>query len=321
MKKLISPKQVARAIGVSESTLKRWCDRGLISMTKTAGGHRRMELDAVVRFLRDSGHEIVEPELLGLPAAVGQTGWTLNRACERITSALVAGEESVVRQVVFDLLLAGHTATAIFDDVLAPVMHQIGEKWACGEAAVYQERRACEICMRLLHELRSTTASIEAEAPTAIGGTIENDIYTIPATMAEVVLRSVGWVATEIGTNLPFDTMRKAISETRPRLFWLSVSFISDEEAFVEGINDLFLAAHEIGSALAIGGQAVSESLRQKIQYTTFCESFRDLEMFARSLHSHRSRPTPASAGKLAQNQIQQPELEQPTELDADAAE
>ena len=321
MKKLISPKQVARAIGVSESTLKRWCDRGLISMTKTAGGHRRMELDAVVRFLRESGHEIVEPELLGLPAAVGQTGWTLNRASERISSAIVAGEETVVRQVVFDLLLAGHTVTAIFDDVLAPVMHQIGEKWACGEAAVYQERRACEICMRLLHELRSTTASIEAAAPTAIGGTIENDIYTIPATMAEVVLRSVGWVATEIGTNLPFDTMRKAISETRPRLFWLSVSFISDEEAFVEGINDLFLAAHEIGSALAIGGQAVSESLRQKIQYTTFCESFRDLEMFARSLHSHRSRPTPASAGKLAQNQIQQPELEQPTELDADAAE
>ncbi|MDA0591659.1 MAG: B12-binding domain-containing protein, partial [Planctomycetota bacterium] len=255
------------------------------------------------------------------PAAVGQTGWTLNRACERITSALVTGEESVVRQVVFDLLLAGHTVTAIFDDVLAPVMHQIGEKWACGEAAVYQERRACEICMRLLHELRSTTASIEAAAPTAIGGTIENDIYTIPATMAEVVLRSVGWVATEIGTNLPFDTMRKAISETRPRLFWLSVSFISDEEAFVEGINDLFLAAHEFGSALAIGGQAVSESLRQQIQYTTFCESFRDLEMFARSLHSHRSQPTPASAGKLALNQIPQSELEQSAEPDANAAE
>ena len=320
MKKLISPKQVARAIGVSESTLKRWCDRGLISMTKTAGGHRRMELDAVVRFLRDSGHEIVEPELLGLPAAVGQTGWTLNRACERISSALVAGEETVVRQVVFDLLLAGHTVTAIFDDVLAPVMHQIGEKWACGEAAVYQERRACEICMRLLHELRSTTASIEDASPTAIGGTIENDIYTIPVTMAEVLLRSIGWMATEIGTNLPFDTMRKAVSETRPRLFWLSVSFISDEEAFVAGINDLFLAAHEIGSALAIGGQAVSESLRQKIQYTTFCESFRDLEMFARSLHPHRSQPTPASAGKLPQNQIQQPELEQPAEPDADAA-
>jgi excisionase family DNA binding protein len=320
MKKLISPKQVARAIGVSESTLKRWCDRGLISMTKTAGGHRRMELDAVVRFLRDSGHEIVEPELLGLPAAVGQTGWTLNRACERISSALVAGEESVVRQVVFDLLLAGHTVTAIFDDVLAPVMHQIGEKWACGEAAVYQERRACEICMRLLHELRSTTASIEAASPTAIGGTIEHDIYTIPATMAEVLLRSIGWMATGIGTNLPFDTMRKAISETRPRLCWLSVSFIRDEKAFVAGINNLFLAAHEFGSALAIGGQAVSESLRQQIQYTTFCESFRDLEMFARSLHPHRSQPTPSSAGKLPLNQIQQPELEQPTELDADAA-
>jgi MerR family transcriptional regulator, light-induced transcriptional regulator len=308
MKKLISPKQVARAIGVSESTLKRWCDRGLISMVKTAGGHRRMELDAVISFLRDSGHRIVEPELLGLPVAVGQTGWTLHRAQERICSALISGEEPVARQVVFDLLLAGHAVTAIFDDVLTPVMHQIGERWACGETDVYQERRACEICMRLLHELRTTTASIGDAAPTAIGGTIENDIYTISVTMAEVVLRSVGWLATEIGTNLPFDTIRKAITDTRPRLIWLSVSHIQNGQAFVAGVNDLFLAAHESGAALAIGGQAISGALRRQIQYTTFCESFRDLEMFARSLCPHQSQPTPVSVARSGQEPAQPPE-------------
>jgi MerR family transcriptional regulator, light-induced transcriptional regulator len=320
MRNFISPKQVARAIGVSESTLKRWCDRGLIQMTKTEGGHRRMEVEAVVRFLRDRGHQIVQPELLGLPAAVGRTEWTLHRAADRICSALVNGEESVVRQVVFDLLLAGHTATAIFDDVLAPVMHQIGEKWACGEAAVYQERRACEICMRLLHELRTATVSIENAAPTAIGGTIEHDIYTIPVTMAEVVLRSVGWNATAIGTNLPFDTMQRAICETRPRLFWLSISYISDEQSCVAGINDLFLAAHETGSALTVGGQAVSESLLQQIQYTTFCESFRDLEMFARSLHPHQSQPTPVFVSKSEVGPIPEPKLEQSAEPDSDKA-
>jgi len=293
MKKLISPKQVARAIGVSESTLKRWCDRGLISMTKTVGGHRRMELDAVVRFLRDSGHAIVEPELLGLPAAVGQTGWTLNRACERITSALVAGEESVVRQVVFDLLLAGHTVTAIFDDVLAPVMHQIGEKWVCGEAAVYQERRACEICMRILHELRTTTPNTREKAPIALGATLEHDIYTIPVTMGEVVLRNVGWQATSLGPNLPADTLIKSIREARPRLFWVSVSFIANETSFITAVNSLFETADATGTALAIGGQALTQSVRKQVQYSTFCESLRDLELFARTLNPAPSQPTP----------------------------
>jgi len=80
MKKNASPKQVARAIGVSESTLKRWCDGGLIPMTKTAGGHRRIEVAAVIKFLRETGRQVVEPELLNLPVTAGKTEWTLARA-------------------------------------------------------------------------------------------------------------------------------------------------------------------------------------------------------------------------------------------------
>jgi excisionase family DNA binding protein len=65
MKELITPKQVARAIGVSESSLKRWCDRGLIPTVRTAGGHRRLPISGVLSYLRETGHEMVRPELLG----------------------------------------------------------------------------------------------------------------------------------------------------------------------------------------------------------------------------------------------------------------
>ncbi|MHC4877129.1 MAG: cobalamin B12-binding domain-containing protein [Planctomycetota bacterium] len=286
MKKLVSPKQVARAIGVSESTVKRWCDKGLIPMVKTAGGHRKMDVNAVVQFLRDSGHEIVEPQVLGLPVAVGKTGWTLNRAVERIVPAVVQGDESIVRQVVFDLLLAKHSVTTIFDEVLAPVMHEIGERWSCGDVAVYQERRGCEIVMRVLNELRDVIDAPPADAPTAIGATIEGDFYTIPVTMAGIVLRSAGWNATTLGTNLPFATLQEALQQTRPRLIWISTAYVSDKPRFVTGLNDLFEAAQSIGIMIAVGGQALSTDLRRQLQYTTFCESFADLEAFGRSVHS-----------------------------------
>jgi MerR family transcriptional regulator, light-induced transcriptional regulator len=64
----LTPKQVARAIGVSEASLKRWCDKGLIHSVRTAGGHRRLPLADVMSFLRKSGHPLVSPEVLGLPA-------------------------------------------------------------------------------------------------------------------------------------------------------------------------------------------------------------------------------------------------------------
>lgn len=295
MRKTASPKQVARAIGVSESTLKRWCDNNLIPMNKTAGGHRRIEIEAVVEFLRDTGRRIVEPEVLGLPVAVGKTDWTLARATDRVVSGLVLGEESIVRQVILDLRLAGHSITAISDDVLAGAMHRIGDQWDCGEVAVYQERRACEICMRCLHELRAST-SVPEDAPRAIGATLESDIYTLPITMSELVLRSVGWNATALGNNLPVETLTGAIRDAEPRLFWLSVSHIEDEQQFVTGVNELFEVAHTMQTAMAIGGRVLSGDLRRRIQYSAFCESFRDLERYARSLNPAPGTPTPPSS-------------------------
>jgi excisionase family DNA binding protein len=48
VKKLVTPKQVAQAINVSESSLKRWCDQGLLTAIRTAGGHRRLALAAAL---------------------------------------------------------------------------------------------------------------------------------------------------------------------------------------------------------------------------------------------------------------------------------
>ena len=72
MKTQVSPKQLARAIQVSESSIKRWCDQGAISTVRTAGGHRRIDMTDVMRFLRDHRYAIVRPEVLGLPAPDGR---------------------------------------------------------------------------------------------------------------------------------------------------------------------------------------------------------------------------------------------------------
>ncbi|MCA9116260.1 MAG: helix-turn-helix domain-containing protein [Planctomycetaceae bacterium] len=293
MQKLISPRQAARAIGVSESTLKRWCDQGLIRTTKTAGGHRRMEVEAVVQFLRESDHEVVEPELLGLPAGVGASLTLDSSVSESLLEALIAGEDVLSRKLVFDLLLSGLPITALCDDLLTPVFHRIGEKWSCGDVAIYQERRACEVCLRILHELRRTFHRVAADAPLAVGATPEGDIYSLPVCMAEQVLRSFGWNATLLGSGLPAETLELAVSETRPQLVWISVSHIEDERRFVDGVNRVFATADRIGSPLIIGGRALTPQLRKRIQFSAHGETFRDLERFARSLHRTDLSPTP----------------------------
>src|SRR5262245_52765982 len=62
----LSPRQLADAIGVSESSLKRWADAGKLAVSRTEGGHRRITMTEAVRFIRDTGATVVRPDLLGL---------------------------------------------------------------------------------------------------------------------------------------------------------------------------------------------------------------------------------------------------------------
>jgi excisionase family DNA binding protein len=55
MQNTLSPRELAAAVGVSESSLKRWADEGRVKVARTAGGHRRIELAEAVRFIRQSG--------------------------------------------------------------------------------------------------------------------------------------------------------------------------------------------------------------------------------------------------------------------------
>jgi excisionase family DNA binding protein len=66
-KRLLSPRQLATAIGVSESSLKRWIDDGLLSAARTAGKHRRIPLAEAIRFIRSQRAPLVRPDALGLP--------------------------------------------------------------------------------------------------------------------------------------------------------------------------------------------------------------------------------------------------------------
>ena len=63
----LSPRQLASALGLSESTLKRWIDRGHITVHKTLGGHRRIALPDAVAFIRKEGMPILDSGVLGLP--------------------------------------------------------------------------------------------------------------------------------------------------------------------------------------------------------------------------------------------------------------
>ncbi len=284
MTDFFSPKEVATAIGVSESSLKRWVDKGLIPAEKTGGGHRRMSLDAVLKFLREQGRALSEPQAIGLPAESGRRPPSNDSDHHEFLRFLLSGDEPSARRIVMDAFLNGYSVAKIFDSIILPGFSEIGNLWHCGTLEVYQERRACEICSRVIHELRRAVGNGPPDGPVAMGGTLDGDPYTIASSMSEVVLRECGWRALSLGNMLPFNTLMKAVEIDRPRLLWLSVTAIRSPEQFVANFNVLFDTATSLGCVLVVGGRALTADIRPLLRYTTYCDNFRHLEAFSRTI-------------------------------------
>jgi len=285
MSQVFSPKEIAAAMGVSESSLKRWVDKGLIQAEKTGGGHRRLHLDSVIQFAREAGKSITNPELIGLPPGMGTTSKLTNGANNEFERALASGDELTARRVALDLYLNNMSVASICDTVITPAFQKIGHLWRCGDLEVYEERRACETCSRVVHELRRAVGTGRSNGAVAMGGTLDGDPYTLAACMSELVLRDCGWRAGSLGHMLPFETLRRALERDRPRLMWLSVTSIRDLDQFIASFNVLFETANLFGSAIVVGGQALTADVRQRLRYTTYCDNFRHLEAFAKSLN------------------------------------
>lgn len=283
MRQRVTPKQIARALDVSESSVKRWCDKGTITTQYTAGGHRRVPISGLVDFLRDSKYELVHPEALGIPPTSGATERVVRRATEAMVAALLAGDEDRCRQIAVDLYLARHTISEICDQVFAEAFRRIGNLWECGEAQIYQERRGCEITYRVLFELQTLLPTPPENAPLAIGGATAGDPYLLGTTMAELVLRQGGWRAASLGNNLPLSSLTTAIERQKPRLFWLSCSHLPDVDQFLVDYNRLYERTHE-QTAIVVGGVALDERLRQQMNFSAYCENMQRLEAFAKTL-------------------------------------
>jgi methanogenic corrinoid protein MtbC1 len=237
-----------------------------------------------MQFLRSTGRLLVRPEVLGLPSTTGRGEAIVERSARLVQAALIDGDDDAVRQTVFDLYLANHALADIFDKVIAAAFHEIGEAWECHEVEVYQERRACEICLRVLHDLQSAMTPPRRDAPQAVGATLSGDYYQLPTAMVQLVLRSHGWRAISLGTNLPAQTLAVAIARNRPQLFWLSISNLTDVDAFVAEYERLWHVARDCNVPLVIDGRALTAERRARMQFSSFCEQMRGLTQFLQSM-------------------------------------
>lgn len=220
--RLLSPRELADALGVSESSLKRWVDAGKIAASRTDGGHRRIALPEAVRFIRETGAPLVHPEILELPdlAAAPPADAAGDRA---LLDRLERGDGPGARGWILARYFAGASIAELADGPVRAAMHALGELWHHDPRGIFIEHRATELCLQALAQLRAALDE-PAGAPVALGGAPEDDPYRLSTGLAAMVLVEAGYRAIDLGPDTPVSALHQAVLEHRPRLVWISAS-------------------------------------------------------------------------------------------------
>jgi hypothetical protein len=262
--KLLSPKDLASAIGASESSLKRWTDQGLLAVSRTAGGHRRIPLPEAIRFVRSRRLPLVKPEILGLPASFGVESdlrpGAHDRPDEIFTDLLRAGHDIGARNHLFERFMRGETIAALADGPIRSAMRDLGEFWKQGPEGILVEHRATEICAMIIQDLRSMVTP-EHPRGQAIGGAIGGDPYKLAPLVAASVLDECGVHSVNLGADTPIEVLAIAAFgpevEQRPDILWLAASSVSDPGVARREIADLAARCRDAGILFCAGGREV----------------------------------------------------------------
>lgn len=262
MKTHLSPRELATALGVSESSLKRWTDDGLIAADRTAGGHRRIPVAEAIRFVRRSGVPVGRPELLGLTNPVESVvvpppeAAPAGEACERLHELLLADDAAAARAWVMSLYIAGWPVAAICDGPIRNALSWIGETWRHGVEGIFQEHRATQTCLQALAELRALLPASARDAPVALGCAPASDPYLIPTRGAALVLASAGFRDVDLGPDTPTDALVAAIDRLRPAVVWLAYSVAGDDAgAAGRDLARVLEATARAGGSVIVGGR------------------------------------------------------------------
>lgn len=253
MVRSLSTSEFAKALGVSDSSVRRMADAGDLEIQRTRGGHRRIPISEAVRYIRETRAKVHHPELLGLEIAPQELDSVSTNS--KMLEVLEAGHATAVIGLLQLLYASGMNIAEICDGPILSAMKQIGDRWPHDKRAIFVEHRATILCCRALNQLRLSIPDPDEDAPKAIGAAMTGDMYLMPTLIVSLMLHEIGFNDINLGPNTPLDVLADAVMDERPKLVWLSIAEpIRSKSQITEAIK-LAEVAKSQAATMVIGGR------------------------------------------------------------------
>lgn len=281
----LTTKEVARLLQVSEATVKRWADDGLLRSNKTVGGHRRFSAHAIASLRREKG--IGPASAPPRPRKKSRAAASL-RSSASFTELLLRGDEKEATAFLIHAYMEGRSLAGLCDQTITEAMHEVGELWFKGTITVADEHLATRVVLSALQQLRSVVVPAEPTGLKAICCGIEGDLHELPVHLAEMILESEGWDVKNLGANTPLFALRDMVTQQRPQLVCISARTVIDLDRTANEFDRLRKLTDRIGAQVTLGGEVFrDQNLRRRFPADLYATDFHSLSRFAAAIAKH----------------------------------
>ncbi len=278
--------EVARLCRVSDATVKRWEEAGLLKSERTSGGHRRFRAEEVARFQREQN--------LGLKQSHGDESVikTSNRARDKknrsdsgFLQSLFDGSEEAAANFFITAHLEGKPLTEIIDRIVCPAMREIGESWHRGEISIAQEHLATRTVISALYKLRSALPVPKMKNRLAVCCAMEGDLHELPTLLAQIAIENEGLEVINFGAATPLYSLADEIARRAPNLVCISAAVINELERLTRDYREFREKTAKLKIPILLGGSVFEDvHIRKRFESESYARSFTEVAEFVRKL-------------------------------------
>ena len=151
-----------------------------------------------------------------------------------------------------------NTVPVLMEEIIAPVLRQIGEGTRDGSLRIAQEHIGTAQIRTFLGTLRPASTEYQ-EAPKIVITTPSGQLHELGALMVSVTCASEGWTPIYLGPNTPADEIAAAVIGSGALACGLSITYPADDPRLPGELRRLRRQLPE-GFPLFVGGAAIREN-------------------------------------------------------------
>lgn len=151
---------------------------------------------------------------------------------------------------------AKFTQPVLIEELIVPLIYNVGELWHDGEIRVANEHLASSVIRSFLFNLLESY-SINNADPVMVSATPRGQEHELGALIAGVIAASSGWKVIYLGSNLPSEEISAVVSHLNARVVALSIIYPNDDPQLKRELKKL----HQLlpsGVTVIVGGRAAT---------------------------------------------------------------